>query len=191
MLNRLRFLVKVITTQGIARRYFVTNGFDGALTMLGLIMGFYTFGDIPLSGMLSACLGAAIALCMSGLTSAYISEAAEKKRELNELEQALLADLSESNYGVVARFVPLVVALVNGFSPLLISLFIISPLGLALYGIHLPFLPLEISIFLAFISIFCLGIFLGKISGTFWLWSALKTTVIGLITALVILFLKF
>ncbi len=190
MFKRIRFLLKVVRTQGIARRYFVTNGFDGAMTMLGLTIGFYAGGDVPLPVAFSACVGAAIALGMSGLTSAYISEAAEKIKELRELEQALLSDLGDSDYGVVARYVPLVIASVNGLAPLVISLFIAAPLLLAQYNIPLPFQPLVTSILLAFITIFFLGVFLGRISGTFWLWTALKTTVIGMITAAVILFLN-
>jgi hypothetical protein len=33
-------LVELTHSQGIMRRYFIVNGFDGALTMLGLILGF-------------------------------------------------------------------------------------------------------------------------------------------------------
>ena len=37
LLQRVRFLMRITRTHGIVRRYFVVNGFDGALTMLGLI----------------------------------------------------------------------------------------------------------------------------------------------------------
>jgi hypothetical protein len=37
-----RSLLQVSQSTAIARRYFVTNGFDGTLAMLGLIMGFRT-----------------------------------------------------------------------------------------------------------------------------------------------------
>ena len=112
----------------IARRYMVTNGFDGALTMLGMLTGFYTSGmsDIPVA--LSACMGAAIALFISGLSSAYLSEKAEREKELHDLEQALIADLKDSDYGHASRYLPLIVALVNGLSPFVLSLFILSPL---------------------------------------------------------------
>ena len=46
----------------IARRYFVVNSFDGALTMLGLLSGFYVSEAVELSVVIPACLGAAIAL---------------------------------------------------------------------------------------------------------------------------------
>jgi hypothetical protein len=64
----------------------VTNGFDGALAMLGLMMGFYITDKVSISTVLNACVGTAIALMMNGLSSAYVSEAAERQKELRELE---------------------------------------------------------------------------------------------------------
>lgn len=189
-IRRIRFLLRITHAQGIVRRYFVVNGFDGALTMLGLTVGFYTSGDVAIPVMISACLGAAVALGMSGLTSAYISEAAEKKKELQELEQALVADLDESEYGRAMRFVPLLIALVNGLAPFLISLIIILPLWAARYGFFTPLDPLLSSIALDFLIIFFLGVFLGRISGGFWLWTALRTLLIAGLTALLILALE-
>ncbi|MBN2701409.1 MAG: hypothetical protein JXR29_08165, partial [Methylothermaceae bacterium] len=66
----LRLLLHITQAHKIARRYLVTNGFDGALTMLGLLMGFYISGGTPLPVIINACFGAAIALVMSGLSSA-------------------------------------------------------------------------------------------------------------------------
>ncbi len=97
-LERLRFLLHITRAGGIARRYLVTNGFDGALTMLGLTMGFRISGEVAPAVMIAACMGTAIALGMSGLSSAYISEAAERRRELQELEEAMLADLNASEH---------------------------------------------------------------------------------------------
>lgn len=168
----------------------MTNGFDGALTTLGLLMGFYSSGDVPLPVATSACLGAAIALGMSGLTSAYISEVAEKKKELRELEQALITDLEDTEHGRAARFVPVIIAAVNGLAPFLISLVIITPLWLGRYlGAPIPFSPLGSAIALAFLIIFLLGVFLGRISGSFWLWMGLRTTIIAVVTAFIILLL--
>ena len=87
LFGQLRFLLKITRSTGIARRYFITNGFDGALTMLGLLMGFRISDSVSLDIALTACLGATIALTMSGLSSAYISETAERKKELNELKK--------------------------------------------------------------------------------------------------------
>jgi len=180
-------LQHIYRARGIARRYFITNGFDGALTMLGLLAGFYTSNTVPLSVAVSACLGAAIALFMSGISSAYLSESAERKKELQELEQAVLMNLEDSDFGHASRYVPVVVALVNGLSPLLLSLIIISPLWLAQHGFPLHFSPFIIAIILALAVIFLLGIFLGRVSRTFWLWSGLRSLAVALVTLMIIL----
>lgn len=181
-----RILIHANPARGIARRYFVTNGFDGALTLLGLMVAFASRENVDLSIAITACLGDAIALFMSGISSAYLSEVAERKKELQELEGALLSDLSESDYGKASRYVPVLVALVNGLSPLLIALIIISPLWLSQMGVALPLSPFIFAIFIAMLIIFSLGIMLGKVSKEFWLWTGLRTLAIAALTALVI-----
>ena len=177
----------ILRARSIARRYLVTNGFDGALTMLGMVTGFYTSGMADLAVAISACLGAAIALFISGLSSAYLSEKAEREKELRELEQALVVDLTESDYGQASRYLPMLVALVNGLSPLLLSLVILTPLFLAEQGQAPPSAPFINSIVIALGCIFSLGVFLGKISKTFWLWSGLRTLLIAIVTVVIIL----
>lgn len=185
----LRLLLRITRSKSIARRYFVTNGFDGALAMLGLTMGFWVGGGVQVHTALSACLGTAIALMMSGVSSAYVSESAERRRELRELEAHMLADLGDSAHARAARWVPWIIAAVNGLAPFLIALVIISPLWLRQLGL-LPGLPvLEASIGLAFLVIFLLGVFLGRVSGGFWLWSALRTLAVAVLTAGLILLL--
>ncbi len=190
MIQRLRFLLNLSRAHGIARRYFFTNGYDGALTILGLIVAFYTTGDVPTHTAISACLGAAIALCISGLTSAYISESEERKKELAELERALVTDLGDSEFGKASQWVPVWISLVNGLAPFLVSLFIIAPLWMDQIGIALPFPPLESAIGFALLAIFFLGLFLGKTSGSFWLWSGLRALLIAVVTCLIIFALK-
>jgi len=158
--------------------------------MLGLNMGFYTTGNVPIPTAINACLGAAIALCISGLSSAYISESEERKKELLELERAMVADLGDTEYGRAAQWVPIWIALVNGFAPLLISLFIISPLWMNQLGVYLPLPPLESAIVFAFLAIFFLGLFLGKVSGSFWLGAGLRALLIAVVTGLIILTLE-
>jgi predicted membrane protein (TIGR00267 family) len=177
-----RFILHIMRAKNIFRRYSITNGFDGALTTLGMLTGFYATGMQDLSVTLGACIGAAIALFMSGVTSAYLSEKAEREKELHDLEQALLTDLQRSDYGHASRYLPMLVALVNGLSPLLISLIIISPLLLARSGYLMPISPFLIAIFTGGLCMFTLGIFLGKISNTFWLLSGMYTLVIAVIT---------
>ena len=183
-----RYILHLSRAKGIARRYFVTNGFDGALTMLGLMMAFSMSEDAALPVAIQACFGAAIALGMSGMSSAYLSEAAERKKELQELEQALLTDLSASDHGKASRYLPIVVALVNGLSPLVISLIIITPLWLAEQGMNLGMQPFLFAMLVSIFVIFLLGIVLGRLSREFWLWTGLRTLAVAGLTILIIYF---
>lgn len=185
--DRLQLGLHFSHAQGIARRYFVVNGFDGALTMLGLITGFYFADQVALEIVIAACLGAAVALGVSGLSSAYLSESAERQRALSELEAAMVTDLSESAHASAAHMVPLLVALINGVSPVLLCLIIITPLWLARAGVALPLTPLPMAIATAFVCIFGLGVFLGRVGGTSWLWSGIKTLAIAMCTVLIIM----
>ncbi len=186
LLHQPEFLLRITRTHGILRRYFVVNGFDGALTMLGLVIGFLVSTPASLTVILNACMGAAIALGMSGVSSAYISESAERRRELGKLERAMIADLGETAHGQAARHVPLVIALVNGSAPLVISLIIMTPLWLAHAGILLPISPLYAAIIIALLMIFLLGVFLGRIAGVSWLRSGVHTLLVAVITAALI-----
>ena len=189
-LKRLVFLLSITESRGIARRYFVVNGFDGALTMLGLLTGFYASGGVTPTVAVSACLGAALALAASGVSGAYLSEAAERRKALRELEAAMVARLHDSAHGEAARQVPLLIALVNGLAPLLTSLLITLPLWLADAQFALPADPLVMAIGIALGVIFLLGAFLGRISHTFWLSSGLRAVSIALATGALILVIR-
>lgn len=189
MLDELRLLFRILSARSIARRYLVTNGFDGGVAMLGLLMGFRVGPEVVLEVVVGACLATAVALGMSGLTSAYISEAAEKQKELRELETAMLADLEQSAHGRAARLMPVAIALVNGLSPFVIALLIMLPLWLGGAGVAMPLPPLDASIAVAFAAAFLLGVFVGTISETFWLWAGLRATAVAGATAALILLL--
>ncbi len=171
----------------IARRYFVTNGFDGALTLLGLLMGFRVGAEISLSTVLSAGFGTAVALGVSGLSSAYISEAAERRQELDSLREAMVDPLDDSAHEQAARLAPVIVALVNGLSPFLIAQLILIPLWLAAAGVPLPASPIDLGIAAALVLVFLLGVFLGRISRVFWLWAGLRASLLALVTVGLIL----
>jgi predicted membrane protein (TIGR00267 family) len=185
-LSQVSFLLQISRTHEIMRRYFVVNGFDGALTMLGLILGFMVRTPPELTVIINVCLGAAIALGISGVSSAYISESAERRRALTDLEASMVTDLRDSAHADAARWVPMLVALVNGLAPLVISLLIISPLWLSKAGMPLPLAPLHTAIVVALILIFFLGAFLGRIAGISWIRSGIQTLLVALITALLI-----
>jgi predicted membrane protein (TIGR00267 family) len=186
LLKQSRFLLDITRSHGIIRRYFVVNGFDGALTMLGLIVGFLISDPADLPVIINVCMAAAIALTMSGMSSAYVSESAERQRALGKLEQAMVSDLKESAHGDASRWVPLLIALVNGLAPLIISLFILMPLWLSTAGVLLLVDPLTAAIMVALLLVFLLGVFLGRIAGVSWLRSGMQTLLIAVVTSVLI-----
>jgi len=183
MLRELQQFLHLTHTRGIVRRYFVVNGFDGALTMLGLLIGFEVSTGVAPEIVLNACLGAAIALGMSGVSSAYISEAAEMRKSLAELEEAMGRSLETAAHGRAARLVPWLVAAVNGLSPLFMGLIITLPLLAARQGLTLPLAPVQAAMALAFLLVFLLGVFLGHVGRTSWFAAGLKALLVAILTA--------
>lgn len=189
--SQIRFYLQITHSQGIIRRYFVVNGFDGALTMLGLIIGFLFSPPSSLQIIINACMGATIALAVSGTSSAYVSEQAELRLALSNLQDAMVTELHKGVHAEAARWVPIFIALVNGSAPLIISLLIITPLWLATQGMAFFIAPLQGAIFIAIVIVFLFGVFLGRLSGVTWLISGIKTLLIAALTvALIYLFTK-
>lgn len=114
----------------IARRYFVMNAFDGVLTMLGLVVGAHVAGARG-PQVAGAALGTLVAMAVSGFSGAFLTEGAERKAALHELEAAMLRDLDQTVQGRAARTSALATALVNGASPALGGAAVYVPFALA------------------------------------------------------------
>ncbi|PIN99598.1 hypothetical protein COT72_05600 [archaeon CG10_big_fil_rev_8_21_14_0_10_43_11] len=73
----------------IARRYFVKNTFDGILTVIGILAGFWISGVKQPGIIILGCVGAAIAIAVAGLWGAYFTEKAERLKRFHDLEKEL------------------------------------------------------------------------------------------------------
>jgi predicted membrane protein (TIGR00267 family) len=184
--NEFRRYIRVTRLDEIARRYFVMNAFDGALTMLGILVGAYISGSQDVRVILSAGVGACIAMGMSGFAGAYMTEKAERIRKLKELEDAMLLDLDDTVYGKASRFASVFTALVDGLSPALAALLILSPFLLIKYGLVDYVSAYFMSTAVAGVTLFALGGYLAKISDESMLKYGLHMVVVGLVTAVVI-----
>ena len=163
----------------IARRYFAMNAFDGVLTTIGVLVGNYLAGVRDLSIPLRTGIATSIAMGISGLWGAYLTESAERRRELAELEQVSLIDQSETSIGKASRFAAIVVSIVDGIAPALAAIIVLIPLFLGGL-IQNPVLSYALAGGLALISLFALGLFLGKVSNENLIGYGLKTLVAGL-----------
>lgn len=126
--RRLREYDEITNIGPILRRYFVIGAFDGALTVLGIIIGAATFGDLEAHRglILSASFGAAFALAVSSAVGAYEAERVEKKLDIRTIERALLARLSEEHREAF-RFAAILSAVIHGIAPLIAALLPILP----------------------------------------------------------------
>ncbi len=178
--EQLREYLRIAEIGGIARRYAAMNAFDGILTIIGVLMGSYTAHVSDPRIVISTGLGTSVAMGVSGLWGAYLTEAAERKHSLDELERQTLSDLSDTRLGRASRLAVIVVALIDGLAPFLASLFVLTPFFVAglLPGVNGPYYG---ALGLAFVALFALGAFLGTISKERLLISGLKTICAGLL----------
>ena len=104
-LARWRLYAEMTSLGEIARRYFVMNFFDGVLTVLGLVMGsfiLYLDGQPPNKlAVIAPAIATAVAIGISGISGGYLSERAERKRNIIEMHKAMAehkgASLSSSD----------------------------------------------------------------------------------------------
>lgn len=181
LLEQFKDYSRLANVAEIARRYFAMNAFDGALTMIGVLMGNYTAGVDAPHIVVSTGLATSVAMGISGLWGAYLTEAAERKREISEMSEQVLVDLNETRIGKASRFAVAVVAIVDGISPALAALIILSPFFVAdLFG-QLQFVYFT-ALGLALLSLFALGAFLGTVSRENVILYGLRTVVAGLVS---------
>jgi len=187
--RKIRLYLKVTRASGIARRYFVMNGFDGAMTAFGIILGSWIAGVSNPTVIVLAGLGACLAMGLSGFFGAYMAERAERERHLKELEKATHNHVDPIQYEA-SRFVEFYVALIDGLSPTLTAIISIIPFILVSAGWMSIGDAYIVSMILALITLFLLGIYLGKISKeNGWLYG-IAMLIVGAFTALIIFFIQ-
>ena len=167
----------------ISRRYFVMNAFDGALTMLGVIIGAYIAGVLKPLPIITAALSGSIAMGVSGISGAYMTEKAERTKELKELERAMLTSLENGLHHKSHQFATIFAALVDGLSPAFAALLVVSPFFIVNIGLLSAEIAFYITIALTLFLLTILGIYLAKISDESMVKYGMQMLVVGLLTA--------
>jgi len=103
------------------------NAFDGVLTTIGVPMGNYLAGVRDLAKPIRTGIATSIAMGVSGLWGAYLTETAERQRDLSELERACLVDQSDTKIGRASRLAVVIVSVVDGLAPFLAALVVLIP----------------------------------------------------------------
>ena len=180
--RRLREYDEITNVGPIIRRYFVIGAFDGALTVLGIILGASAVGatEAHKALILSASIGAAVALAVSSAVGAYEAERVEKKLDIRTIERALLARLSEEHKEAF-QFAAIISAVAHGIAPLFAALLPI-----------IPFLLLDVqsatiaAIVVTLVILFVLGAYLGNLVRERVIVTGLRFVAAGLGTAAIL-----
>jgi predicted membrane protein (TIGR00267 family) len=193
----------------IARRKFFNNAFDGALTCAGIISGIFiiflaepsTFEsqDVLITGFATA-----LAIGISGLWGAFLSEEAERKKKVLDMKKDMAEVEVESEKLVLKhiknkykkgsnrqpkpllekaeKFATIVASLVDGGAPVLGSSLPLIPFffGVSLNLMHFIFSYVILAGLLTY-----LGVFLGQISGGGRLRYALHLIMAGVVTLII------
>lgn len=187
-LRKVKVYLDVTRARGIARRYFVMNGFDGSMTMFGIIIGSWVARISEAGIIVAAGLGACLAMGVSGFFGAFMAEKAERKGHLRTLEAA--PNQPDPIHYEASRFVSVYVALIDGISPTLTALVSLAPFIFTRMGLLSIGNAYIISLILAFATLFSLGFYLGRIARErVWLYGA-QMVAVGIITAIIIFLLE-
>lgn len=161
----------------IARRKFFNNCFDGALTSAGIISGFFALflinpALLTTTIILITGFATALAIGVSGLWGAFLSEDAERKKKVKDLKKIMaiieeeseekLKDRKKTLIEKAENYAKWIASIVDGGAPVIGAALPLIPfiIGLKLSVYHFIF---------SYIILVCLliylGIFLGNISG--------------------------
>jgi predicted membrane protein (TIGR00267 family) len=170
----------------ITRRAFVNNAFDGALTILGILMGNLILGATDPRVIISTGLSACLAMGMSGAFGRYLSERAERKRSLRQMEQYMFTDLSGSILERESDKKVLFISLIDGLSPAMAAVIPLIPFFLVQSVVITVEIGVIASVLLDFFVLFILGVFLGRVSGENVLLHGMLVVGVGFATSVII-----
>lgn len=187
--EKVRVYLHVTKASSIARRYFVLNGFDGAMTVFGIVLGSWVAGDVGAGTIVLAGLGASLAMGFSGFFGAFIAEKAEREGHLKEMEKATNDNVDVIHYEA-ARFVAFYVALIDGFSPALTAVISLMPFMIASAGLMSTTSAYISSLVLSLVTIFLLGIYLGRVAKENGWFYGIAMLTAGAFTALIVLVIQ-
>ncbi|MFB6352521.1 MAG: VIT1/CCC1 transporter family protein [Halobacteriales archaeon] len=182
LVPRLRRLLARDDVRAISRRYFISNGFDGTLTSIGVIIGAVLSGVPNGLVVVKIGLGAAVGLGTSAVWSVWEIERAETRAEIQRIERAMLVDLDDTRIQRERSGARFLHAVMSGLGPLI--------------GVLVPLVPFlfegavlsmtqaaAIAVALGVAVLGTFGAYMGSISGQRWYVAAARMGLAGLVVA--------
>jgi predicted membrane protein (TIGR00267 family) len=185
-LKKLRFHFELTKSGAIARRYFVIGAFDGALTILGVILGAYVaeasvHPELAKQLILGAGVAGGVALAVSSAVGAYEAERVEHLLSHRHLEKAMLCAVEGTRKEAMNVSV-LVSAFAHGIAPLLAAFVPLVPFY---------FMGLDEAVATATVMtlalLFVLGAYLGSLIKEMLVYTGLRFVIAGLATAIALI----
>lgn len=168
--------------KSISRRYFMSNGFDGTLTSIGITVGSFLSGVDAGLTVVKVGVGAAVGLSTSGVWSVWEIEKAEKLADLHEKERAMQTELTDTKLMSEMEDARIVNAISSGIGPIIGILTPVSPY--LLEGIfYNMFVATILSVLMGMGLLFLFGVYMAKISGIKWYIAGLRMALAGLVVA--------
>lgn len=161
------------------------NAFDGALTMLGVVIGAAMAHMDDPSVIIAAGISGSFAMGISGFSGAYMAESAERTKELKNIEAAMCKPMKdESLHKEAAAFATKVTALVDAVSPAIAALIVIMPY----FFVRLDWMSMSsafiASLAITFAILSLLGVYLARVTRDNMLRHGLKMLIVGIVTAI-------
>ena len=189
MKKPIRDYFKILVEHEIVRRYIIINSFDGALTILGIILAVFVGGVQDPRLVVLPSVGASIAMCVSGIWGSYAAERVEIKKKIRIIEAHLMKDLSGTEFSKKREKMAWIIGLVDGIIPLILAFILIAPFFFVIAGSISISTAYYISLILIAINLFGLGAFAGRTANESMLKQGLMMIFAGLIIGLIFMLL--
>jgi predicted membrane protein (TIGR00267 family) len=180
--DRLKTVLADEAVRSISRRYFVSNGFDGTLTSIGVVVGAFLSGITDGSTVFAIGAGGAVGLGTSGVWSVWEIERAEKQAEVLEVEAAMLRELGDTVIARRNRTARAVNAVMSGLGPI-IGIFVPLIPFVTPESWFSPFEATALAVGLGVALLFVFGAYLGSISKQAWYVAGFRMGVAGVVVA--------
>jgi len=182
-ISNLREAWKREEVRSISRRYFISNGFDGTLTAVGIAVGSYLSGVPDGLTVFKVAMGGAVGLATSGVWSVWEIEKAEKLAELHDLEKNMLEELEGTKVHEEKKQGRVINAFMSGSGPLIgillpSSVFLLEEAFLTMFQATIGAIAVGVTVLFAF------GMYMANISEQKWWKAGIRMGLAGLVVAL-------
>ena len=165
--------------------YFINTVFDSAFTILGIIVGSAFSENFDQQIFLGTLLAGTFSLGISSGVSVYEAETLQAEKKIKTLERSLLRDLDDTLIVENEKRQTAVIAAIILLTPILTSLYALTPQLLSLANVLHVETTIWISVGLTISLLFLTGYVFSEKDRTEKIWRGLRMMVLGVVAFLV------